>query len=155
MSKTKQHRFYHNWTLGGVLIVTLLIILVGSVITHVMMFGINRDRKNNAFTDADWEYMINYIETEYGNGKDFIVLKKESDEITKKVRSRCMNDYEVSCYEKVYIGEEAHIIGNFEDEEKGYFVLFKRYVTGSPYKEGNNVIIHTYTNDNHNINEYK
>lgn len=155
MKKVKKHRFYHNWTFGGVLIVTLLIILVGVVIAHVMVFGIDGGRKNNIFTDADWDYMINYIETEYGNGKKFIVFKKESDEITKKVRSRCMNDYEVSCYEKVYMGEEAHIIGNFEGEEKGYFVLFKRYVEGSTYEEGNNVIIHAYTNDNYSIEEYK
>lgn len=155
MKKIKKHKFYHNWTFGGVLIVALLIILVGAIIAHLLLSGVNDTRKNNSFKDNDWKYMVNYIETEYGNGKEFIVFKKETDEITKKVRSRCLNDYEVSYYEKVYIGEEAHIIGNFKGEENGYFVLFKRYVTGSPYKEGNNVIIHTYTNDNHNIDEYK
>lgn len=155
MKKTKRHRFYHNWTFGGVLIVILLIILVGSLITHVIMFGIDSDRKNNSFTNSDWEYMINYIETEYGNGKEFIVLKKESDEITKKVKSWCLNDYEVSCYDDAYIGEKANIIGNFENDDTGYFVTFSRYITDSPYKSGNNVIIHVYTNDNYSIEEYK
>lgn len=154
MKKTKKHRFYHNWTFGGVLISILIILFIGSLIAHVMLFGIESPRKRNSFSNADWEYMINYIETEYGNGKEFIVFKKESKKITK---SRLYNFCypEGWCYKNVYIGEKANIIGNFEGEEKGYFVSFSRYISDSPYKNGNNVITLSGIIDSYDIDEYK
>lgn len=156
MEKVKKHRFYHNWSFSGVLFVVLLVLMVGFLVGNVILTKTNgTDRENNSFTSADWEYMISEIERNNGSGKEFIVLKKNSEEITKKVKTICKNDYEVSCYTDAYIGEKASIIGYFEGDEKGYYVSFSRYITDSPYNSGNNVIIHVYTDDNYNVDEYR
>ena len=151
MEKVKKHRFYHNWTFGGVLISVLLIILVGALIANQILVDKDSIKKNREFTSADWDYMINYIEKEYGNGKKFIILKKEQDGLTKKGKKLCwdsVTDNYHPCSYDIYIGEKAIIIGNFEGEEKAYYVRFER-------KTGDDKIVATYDNDEHNIDEYK
>lgn len=151
---SKKHRFYHNLTIGNIIIFILVILLLSSFfVNKIVINKIGNVEKNNQFVEEDWNYMISYIENNFGNGDSFTVTKKYTEKITKKSRSDCLNDYEIICYEDIYIGEKAFIIGYFNNKKGGYFVSFSRYVSESPYKSGNNVIICTYTQENYPIEE--
>ena len=153
MKKLYRYAMNHEWTFGKILLFILSILLIVVIIFRIYViskYGSERDR--NQFTNSDLEYMVSIIEEKYGNGRKFIILDNESKPIEKKVSPHECG-YE-QCYSEEYIGESAGIIGHFENDDKGYYFGFVRYISDSPYKQGNNVIIHIYTNDKFNINDY-
>lgn len=156
MKRLYKYAMNHEWTFGKILlfILTMLLIVV-SIFSIYYFIKYGGERKRNQFSNTDLEYMVSIIEKEYGNGRKFIILDKDSDPIEKNGDSySCGYNGEQWCDSKEYIGERAGIIGHFENDDKGYYFGFVRYISDSPYKQGNNVIIHTYTNDTHNIKDY-
>lgn len=156
MNKLYKYAMNHEWTFGKVLLFILTILLiVASTFSIYYFIKYGGERRQNQFSNSDLEYMISIIEKEYGNGQKFIILNKESKPIEKKESSySCGYNGDERCDSTKYIGESAGIIGYFENDDKGYYFGFVRYISDSPYSQGNNVIIHTYTNDTYNIDDY-
>lgn len=154
MLKIKKWFMNHNWSLGSILIAIFFILFVIAMIFNVIVtikYGGKRER--NAFTNDDINYMISEIENKYGNGQKFIMVNGFSNPIEEDNGPKIWSDVQGS-RDKKYIGERYGIIGYFENQDKGYYFSFSRYISNSPYENGNNVIIMTHIDSQIDIENY-
>lgn len=108
---------------------TILYCVIGAIVLGTIGFGLYiklSGRGNTDISDNEWNYMINYINEEFGNGEEIHIISKDVDEITKTDSYKNPNKDYPTTYTKT-LGAKVSIVGYFDSQDKIYSIGFVRY----------------------------
>lgn len=107
----------------------ILYCIIGTIVLGTIGLGIFARLNGKGTTDIsenEWNYMINYINQEFGEGEEIHIISKDVNRITKTDSYKNPNkDYPTSRTKT--LGARVSIVGYFDSQDKIYSVGFVRY----------------------------
>lgn len=108
---------------------TILYCVIGAIVLGIIGLGLYiklSGRGNTDISDSEWNYMINYINEEFGNGEEIHIISKDVDKITKTDSYKNPNKDYPTTHTRT-LGARVSIVGYFDSQDKIYSVGFVRY----------------------------